>query len=67
VLKLKSGVTADEVRLTRDGDGLVLSIEGTEDSITASNFSLGMTRISDLTRCKRYVLQMVVAGIWLRC
>jgi Ca2+-binding RTX toxin-like protein len=38
VLKLKSGVTAEEVRLTRDGDGLVLSIEGTDDSITASNF-----------------------------
>jgi len=38
VLKLKSGVMADEVRLTRDGDALLLSIEGTEDSITASNF-----------------------------
>jgi len=34
----KSGVTADEVRLTRIGDGLVLSIEGTDDTITASNF-----------------------------
>jgi len=38
VLKLKSGVRAEEVRLTRDGDGLVLSIEGTNDSIKASNF-----------------------------
>ena len=41
VLKLKSGVTADEVRLARIGDGLVLSIEGTVDSITASNFFYG--------------------------
>jgi Ca2+-binding RTX toxin-like protein len=40
VLKFKSGVTPDEVRLTRVGDGLVLSIDGTEDSITASNFFL---------------------------
>ena len=38
VLTLKSGVTADELRLTRIGDGLVVSIEGTDDSITASNF-----------------------------
>ena len=38
VLKLKSGVTADELSLTRIGDGLVLSIEGAEDVITASNF-----------------------------
>ena len=38
VLKLKGGVTAEDVRLTRIGDGLVLMIEGTEDSITASNF-----------------------------
>ena len=29
---------ADELRLTRIGDGLVVSIEGTDDSITASNF-----------------------------
>jgi Ca2+-binding RTX toxin-like protein len=38
VLQFKSGVTAGEVRLTRIGDGLVLSIEGTDDTITASNF-----------------------------
>ena len=38
VLKIESGVTAEDVRLARNGDGLVLTIEGTEDSITASNF-----------------------------
>ena len=31
VLQLKSGVIAEEVRLTRIGDGLVLLLDGTGD------------------------------------
>ncbi|MFY3385578.1 calcium-binding protein, partial [Paracidovorax sp. MALMAid1276] len=38
VLRFKAGVAASEVQVTRSGDSLVLSIAGTEDVVTVTNF-----------------------------
>jgi hypothetical protein len=38
VLMFKADIAAKDVSLTRREDGLVVSIEGTEDTVTASNF-----------------------------
>ena len=38
VLRFKAGVAASEVRVTRSGDSLVLSIAGTADSVTLQNY-----------------------------
>jgi Ca2+-binding RTX toxin-like protein len=67
VLMFKADIAAKDVSLTRRDDGLVVSIEGTEDTVTASNFSVTITLATNLIRCRKSALPMAAAGMSRRC
>jgi hypothetical protein len=63
----KADIAVKDVSLTRREDGLVVSIEGTEDTVTASNFSVTITLATNLIRCRKSALPMAAAGMSRRC